>query len=105
MKTVTQAAAALGIKPTTARRWIRHGILRAIRMPNGHYRIHETDIVRARKMQNYTLEKAGEILNLSPETIRRRIAEGSLAACQLGGRWFVDDPTICAAIDRELRES
>lgn len=43
--TVAQVAAQLGTTPRTVQRWIKDGLLRAIRLPSGRsYRIYQQDV-------------------------------------------------------------
>jgi excisionase family DNA binding protein len=45
---VVAAAAAIGVSTKTLRRYIRSGKLPATRLPSGHYRIDEADLLALR---------------------------------------------------------
>lgn len=48
------------------------------------------------------IERASEALGLSTRTLRRRIADGTLAACRINGRLYLRPEDIQAFIHRHL---
>ena len=42
--TLRRAAQKLGVTPDTLSRWVRAGRIPAVRLPGGHYRLHEDDL-------------------------------------------------------------
>jgi len=51
----------LGVCPTTIRRWDKNNLIKCIRTPGGHRRIHESEIERiiAGKKRRYSKKKQG----------------------------------------------
>lgn len=61
--TISQAGFLLGVCPTTIRRWDKNKLIRCIRTPGGHRRIHKDEIERiiAGKKRKYSKKKRGVV--------------------------------------------
>jgi putative resolvase len=46
---ITEAAELLGISPTTLRRWVEDGTVKAVKLPSGHRRFEVSEIERKRR--------------------------------------------------------
>ena len=60
---VSKAGILLGVCPTTIRRWDKNGLIKCIRTPGGHRRIHKDEIERiiAGKKRKYSKKKRGVV--------------------------------------------
>ena len=50
----------------------------------------------------YTLNEAAEMLNISPQTLRREIDRGKIAAYRFGGRYFILKSDLLDYIKRSI---
>ena len=50
----------------------------------------------------YTLNEAAEMLNISPQTLRREIDRGKIAAYRFGGRYFIRKSDLLDYIKRSI---
>jgi len=53
------------------------------------------------KNKFYSPVEVGELLGLHPVTVRNRMRSGELLAHKFGGRWYISEEKLAAALDGE----